>query len=335
MIRARTTLALAAATICAAPASAQAVAVTVTGDDGNPIPFNGDLVIRTMDAKVAVTPSGGEKVNLAATYVGPDGANAATPMSCSSSGSTRSMEYRGNGTYTIQVTTYGEKDFSCKTPLGPPSTYRYSVNAGVALAALPFRPLIRQPNGFVTQNVTLPISLNPGAIGYEVRYAPGGVIGPDGAISGPSAEGFVDRATGTVSLRMATPGRYAVVARARSGQFNTPWSAPVFVDAIAPFDLQTSRTPDARGPSYRIAITVRELSAAGSRVRLAYARGRKGGRYRSLGTARINAKGVFTKRFTLRRSGVYRMRFTFAGSPTVAPGVVVQQFRVSRRIALG
>lgn len=332
---ARRALALALTGAAALPASAAAVSVTVTGDDGNPIPFNGEPAIRTMDAKVAIAPSGGEKINYAATFVGPDGANAATPVSCLSSGTTRSMEYRGNGAYTIQVQTYGEKDFSCKTPTGPASTYRYTVNASVGLGAPPGRVLIRAPNSFVTQPVVLPVALNPGAIVYEVRYAPGGVVGPDGAITGPSAEAFVDRTTGTVPLRLTAPGRYTVVARAKSGQFFTPWSAPVAVDAIAPFDFQSSRVPDARGPSYRIAITLRELSAAGSRVRIAYARGRRGGRYRSLGTARINGKGVFTKRFRLHRTGTYRMRFTFAGSPTVAPGVVIQQFRVTRRIAFG
>lgn len=335
MTRLERALVLATAAVATFPAAAGAMTVTVTGDDGNPIPFNGEVAIRTMDAKVAIAPSGGEKINLAATFTGPDGANTATPVSCTSASTSRSMEYRGNGAYTVTVTPYGEKDFSCKTPTGPAQTYRYTVTAGTALTPPPARVLIRAPNSFVTQNVVLPVALNPGAIVYEVRYAPGGVIGPDGAISGPSAEGFVDRTTGTVPLRLTAPGRYTVVARAKSGQFFTPWSAPVVVDAVAPFDFQTSRVPDARGPSYRIAVTLRELSAAGSRVRLAYARGKKGGRYRSLGSVRINAKGVFTKRFTLRRSGTYRMRFTYAGSPTVAPGVVVQQFRVSRRIAFG
>ena len=333
--KARNALAVALTAAAALPATADAVVVTVTGDDGNPIPFNGEVSIRNMDAKVSIAPSGGEKINFSATFVGPDGANTATPVSCLSSGTTRSMEYRGNGAYTVTVQTYGEKDFSCKTPTGGPSTYKYTVNAGVALAAPPTRVLIRAPNSFVTQPVVLPIFQNPGASTHEIRYAAGGVIGSDGAISGPSAEGFVDRTTGTVPLRLTTPGRYTVVARARSGQFFSPWSAPVFVDAVAPFDIQFARTPDARGPSYRIAVTVRELSAAGSRVRLSYARGRKGGKYRSLGSVKINSKGVFTKRFTLRRSGTYRMRFTYPGSATVAPGVIVQQFRVSRRVSFG
>ena len=319
----------------ASPSAASAVSVTVTGDDGNPVALSGDTVIRNMNASVAVAPSGGEKINLAATFVGPDGTNAATPISCSSSGSTRSMEYRGNGTYTIQVTTYGERDFSCKTPTGPASTYTYKVNASVALAQPPGRVLIRAPNSFVTQNVTIPVALNPGTSSYELRYAPGGVIGPDGAISGPSAESFVDRTTGTSALRITAPGRYTVVARGRSGQFFTPWSAPIVVDAIAPFDFQRSNVTDSRGPSYAISVTLRELSAAGTRVRLAIARGKKGGKYRSLGSVKINSKGRFTKRFRLTRSGTYRMRFVYPGSATVAPGIIVQQLRVSRRVAFG
>ena len=82
-------------------------------------------------------------------------------------------------------------------------------------------------------------------------------------------------------------------------------------------------------------MTVRERSAAGSRVRLAYARGRKGGKYRSLGRATVDTKGVFTKRFTLRRRGTYRLRFVYPGSATVAKGVVVQRLRVGSRLSFG
>lgn len=333
--RARSALAVAVTAAAALPATASALSVTVTGDDGNPIPFNGDVTIRTMEARVSIAPASGEDIRFSATFVGPDGANAATPVSCVRSSTTRSMEYRGNGAYTIQVQTYNEPDSSCTAPLDGPSTSKYTVNAGVAVTAPVGRVLIRAPNSSLAQSVVVPVTQNPGAATREVRYAAGGVVGPDGAISGPSTQAFVNRTTGMVPLRLTRPGRYTVVARAKNGEFFSPWSAPVFVDAVAPFDIRSSRTLDARGPSYRISATVRERSAAGSRVRLAYARGTKGGKYRSLGSVKIDSKGVFTKRFTLRRGGTYRLRFVYPGSATVARGVVVQQLRVDGRLRAG
>ena len=334
--RARSALVVALTAAAALPATASALSVTVTGDDGNPIPLNGDVTIRTMEAKVSIAPASGEDIRYSATFVGPDGANAAPPVSCVRSRNTRSMEYRGNGAYTIQVTTYNEPDDSCTLPpLDEPSTSKYTVNAGVAVTAPAGRVLMRAPNSSLTQSVVVPVSQNPGATTREVRYAAGGVVGPDGAISGPSTLAFVNRTTGMVPLRPTRPGRYTVVARAKNGQFFSPWSAPVFVDAVAPFDIRSARTLDARGPSYRISATVRERSAAGSRVRLAYAGGTKGGKYRSLGSVRIDSNGVITKRFTLRRSGTYRLRFVYPGSATVAKGVVVRRLRVDGRLTFG
>jgi hypothetical protein len=333
--RARSALAVALTAAAVLPATASAVSVTVTGDDGNPIPLGGDVTIRTMEAKVAITHAPGEDVRFSATFLGPDGANAAPRISCVRSSVPRLMEYRGNGAYTIQVQTYNEPDTSCETPLDGPSTSKYTVNADVGLTAPSGRVLIRAPDSSLIQRVGLPVVLNPGATRHEVRYAARGVIGPDGAIGGPSAQSFVSPTTARVGLRLSTPGRYTVVGRAQRGDFFSPWSAPVFIDAIVPFDVRSARAPDPSGPSYRIAVAVRERSAAGSRVRLAYARGTKGGRFRSLGSVTIDSKGVFTKRLTIRRSGTYRLRATYPGSATVAPGVVVRRFRVDGRLSFG
>ena len=334
--RARSALAIALTAAAALPATASAVSVTVTGDDGTPIPLSGDVTIRTMQARVAIARSPGENIRFSATFVGPDGANAAPPLSCVRTTTPRSIEYRGNGAYTVRVTTYQEPDTSCElAPLDDPSTYRYTVNAGLGLAAPPGPVLIRAPDSSLIQSVRLPVVLNPGATTHEVRYAARGTVGADGAIVGPSARALVSRTAATAALRLTAPGPYTVVGRAQRGEFFSPWSAPVVVDAVAPFDFRSARAPDASGPSYRIAVAVRERSTARSRVRLAYARGTKGGRYRSLGSVRIDAKGVITKRFTIRRRGTYRLRFTYPGSATVAPGVVVRRLRVGDRLSFG
>ena len=64
-----------------------------------------------------------------------------------------------------------------------------------------------------------------------------------------------------------------------------------------------------------------ETSAAGGRVTVAAAKGKNGKRFRTLGKAKINSKGVFKLRFRLAR-GTYRMRYSFKGSSTVARGTV-------------
>jgi hypothetical protein len=326
---------VAAGALLTIPASAQAVGLTILDDAGNAVPFAADGPVRQMSEKIGFAPANGELYT--ASVTGPDGAPAMTAINCFSIPTSRSTDFRGNGVYTVTVQAYGAKDFNCATPVGAPVVRRYTVVSSVALSgpAEPF--LIRQPGSFVTQPVALPFAGNPGALTQEIRYAEDAALGPDGGLSVPGEEAFVDTATSTVPLRLTSPGRYVVVARAKGytafaagGQFFSPWTAPVVLNAMAPFDFESSRVVDSRGPSYRIRMAVREKSATG-RVAIAYARGSKGGRYRSLGSVKIGRKGVFTKRFTLTRTGTYRLRFRYEGNATVAGGSVVQKFRISRR----
>lgn len=325
------------AAIGATPSLAGAVTPLIDGDDGNPIPITPGLALRNMDADVGFALAPGETY-LNATLVGPDGAQAATPLVCSSSTSGRNLDYRGNGVYTVVVQAFGRNDFRCATPLAAPVTAQVTIQAGILLSAPPRRVLIRQPNSLGTRTINIGVNQNPGATTTELRYARGGVLGGDGAISGPSETGFVDRSTGLASLRLDRPGNWVVVARAQgfssSGEFFSPWSPAVVVRAVAPFDLERVNYPDSRGPSYQLAGKIREESARGS-VRVLIARGARGGRYRSLGRSRIRGNGAFVKRFTQRSPGVYRLRYRFAGSPTVAGGTVTQRVRITRRVFVG
>lgn len=328
--RRRAAVAGAVITALAAPSVAGAVTPAVTGDDGNPVAISPGLAIRNMDADVSFGLAAGEAF-LNASVTGPDGAQAATPLSCSGATS-RSVDYRGNGIYTVTVQAFGPRDFRCATPLGAPVTAQFTVDAGIGLSGPAGRVLIRRPNSFATREVQVRVDQNPGALGTELRFARGGVIGPDGAISGPSEEGFVDRGTGIAALRLGGPGRYVVVARARgfasSGAFFSPWSAPIAIRAVAPFDLDRVSFTDSRGPSYALRGEVREETTRG-RVSIAIAPGARG-RFRSLGTAQVRAGGVFITRFTQRRPGVYRLRYRYAGSATTAPGQAVQRVRITR-----
>jgi hypothetical protein len=241
-------------------------------------------------------------------------------------------DYRGNGTYTVVVRYYGSNANCSGT--GVPRLFRYTVNAGTAVTAPAVRLLTRAPNAFLTLTYKLGVALNPGASTYEVRYARGGVAGPDGAISGPSAETFVDRTTGLADFRFDKPGRWLVVARVKSGSYYTPWSAPVYVNTVAPFDLERVSFPDSRGPSYKLRGQVRERLARG-RVTISIARGKKKGKFHRIGKARINSKGRFTKRFRASRTGTYRLRYVYKGSSVVAGGRVTQRIRITRRIFFG
>jgi hypothetical protein len=243
-------------------------------------------------------------------------------------------DYHGNGTYTVVLRYFRAGDSDCNGALLGEQFFKFTINAGTAVAAPPGPALTRAPNAFATNTYQLGVALNPGASTYEVRYALGGVAGPDGAISGPSAETFVDRTTGLADFRFDKPGRWLIVARVKSGDLFTPWSAPVTVSAIAPFDLERVSFPDARGPSYKLHGQVRERLARG-KVTIYIARGKKKGKYHKIGKAKINSKGRFSKRFTVHKTGTYRLRYTYKGSSLVAGGRVIEQVRIRKRVFFG
>jgi hypothetical protein len=316
----------------AAPAAAPAATVTITGDTGTPVTLTpgAPASLRQMHAEVNVALGGTERA-FALAVAGPV-APAASPRKCGTSNIPWGVDYQGNGTYTITVTTY--TNTTCTTG-AQATSYSVAINAGVALTAPSGPVLTRQPNSVVGNTLQIPVALNPGALTHELRVALGGVPAPDGSISGPSKEVFADAATGTAAVRLDAPGRYLMVGRATgytggAGQFFSPWSAPITIRAFAPFDfIAAPSCVDCRGPRYKIRGRLREQSTRG-KVRVKLARGGKGGRFRSVGKARIR-NGVFKKKFTLRRPGVYRARYIFKGSATTAPGTVTTKFRITRR----
>jgi hypothetical protein len=323
----------AAAAVALAPGAAQAATVTVTGDDGNPVGIapGAPPTVRNMQAKVGVARSVPGSKYLKRSVTGPDGAQLAfSADSCwILSPQDFGVDYRGNGTYTVTVQEY--TDTNCLAPIGPATTVQYNVAAGVALT--PPRGVVatRPKNSFTTNTIEIGFTGNPGAFGYDIQYARDGVVGPDGAISGPSAPAFVNSATGKVELRPDAPGAYTTVARANGGAFNSPWSAPVTIRAKAPFDLSTSSFTDSRGPSYKIRGDIREKTARG-KVKVYIAKGKRGGRFHSLGKAKIRSNGSFSKRFFHRGLGRYRIKYAFKGSSTTLKGSVTVGVTFKRSI---
>jgi hypothetical protein len=329
---------LALAVFAAAPATASAVpTATVTGDDGNPVPLGASAPsFRNMDVKIAVSVPASERANYTVQVFGPDNTAATILSPCLNAGDARSssVDYRGNGAYTAVFRVFGESNTSC-SGTATESRLQYVVNGGSGVTPPPTRVLTRPANSFVTNNYDLGVALNPGALGYEVRYARNGAVGPDGAISGASTEAFVNTTSGLAGFRFAKPGRYVIVARARSGSFFTPWSAPAVVNAVAPFDLDRVTFPDARGPGYKLRGKVRETAARGSRVTIYIAKRWKGGKFRRLGRAKVNRKGRFTKRFNQRGYGKFRLRYTYRGNKLVAAGRITQRVTIRRTVFFG
>jgi hypothetical protein len=316
--------------------AAHAATVTVTGDDGNPVALaqGAAASIRNMSPSVGFGFANNTD-HFSATFTAPDGVAAATAYDCFINGTfNRGIDFRGNGNYTVVVANYAKADTSCKTPTST-ETYVFSINSSVAVGAPAGPFLIRTPNTFTTNTLSLDFAANPGSYGNEIQYALGGVVGPDGAISGPSQSAYVDSTTGKAQFTFRTPGTYTVVARAKNGAYYSPWSAPVTVTAISPFDLDFNPTfPDAVGPKYQIKGTVRDKTIRG-RITLALARGTKGGKYKSIGKTSITSKSTFTKRFTVRKTGTYRLRIHYAGSALAPPTSIVGKIKITRRLRFG
>ena len=343
-VRRRHGLILAAAlgaVAAAAPAAADAATVTVTGENGNPVAVTAAAppVIRNMRPAVGVAfPPGEGRYTMTVTTAGGNAASRGASCRSRAVSGSYPVDYAGNGPYVITLTNFAANDFGCSTPQSSES-YAFAIVAGTALEQ-PREPfLLREPGNFSTNVLALRLLLNPGADTHEVRFAPNATVGPDGAIAGNSAETTADRMTGVAQLRFPGPGVYTVVARPKrfvgSGQVAAPWSAPVRVVVVAPFDVSGGlRFLDSRGPSYSVRVQLRETSARG-RVSVSLARGKRGGRYRSVGSARISRSGTITKRFRATRAGAYRLRFTYRGAGTIGGGRVTFPIRIARRISFG
>jgi hypothetical protein len=309
------------------------VTASVTGDGGSPVPLTAGtpLALRNMDVKaLSHVDDAASTRSFTAAVSGPGGA-ASTTSPCWISkyepDDTRYVDYHGNGTYTLTITTYTNTD--CSTG-ATTATYTWNVGASVALAPPGGAMLTRQPNSSSTIQQLIGFAGNPGASIYEIKYELNGAVQPDGSLGGVPKDSFVDSTSGKVSVFESTPGTYVMVARAKSGDYYTPWSAPISFHLIAPFDFTSLTFPDSRGPSYKARATLGNVGSG--KVSMAYAKGKKGRHFHGLGSAKLSSKGTFTRRFTLRHTGWYRLRFKYGGSSTVAGGTIYVVVHITRRI---
>ncbi|MDA0185266.1 hypothetical protein OJ997_33485 [Solirubrobacter phytolaccae] len=309
--------------------------MTITGDDGNPAALTAGVPasIRNINVQAALAVPAGEGASWKWSVVGPAGTTATSIATDYCWTSVRQdsgrIVYQGNGAYTLTLQQF--TDNRC-TSAPTNTTYSWAVSASVALGQ-PAGPLLARPANNLTSNThLLDFAGNPGASYYEIKYAKGGVIGPDGAIAGPTNSASVDDATGKVKFSpFDGPGAYVMVARAIYGTAGTAWSAPITINVQSPFDVSFVSFPDRRGPSYQLAATIREKAIAGSRVTVAVAKGKKGKKFRTLGKGKVNSKGEVKVRFRLAR-GTYRVRFSFSGNSLVAKGTQYGTMTIRRVI---
>jgi hypothetical protein len=320
-----------AATAIAPATAGAAVSITVTGDDGSPVPLAGTLNIRNMNPQLGIT-AGAATDRWGVSVTGPNGAVVASDTGCSQgSQPTKYIDYVGNGTYTVNLSTYNA---SCAAPSTQQIPFTITASTAITPPAVP--QLTRRPGTSIINTVTLPIDLNPGALSTDVFVARNVVPNPDGSLPGAPVQVFPDSTTRTVQVRLDQgPGVYWVAGHAKgyTGTNNPqafgPWATPAQIRAFAPFDLQKFTWTDSRGPSYRFSAVIRATGATG-RVNVAIGRGTKG-KYRSLGTAKIS-KHKFSKRFRLTKLGKYRIRFKYKGNATVAGGYEIHKFEITRRV---
>ena len=252
---------------------------------------------------------------------GPGGEAAGVACTDAGGSDTRRVSYTGNGEYVVVLRTYPL--VNC-TGAARERRETFTIAARDVVVAPPGGVLLlREPYSYSYLDHRLGLDLAPGATSHEIVYARDARLGADGAIVGEAEPAFVveDKA----ELILSRPGSYTVLARPAGVGLNgatlaAPWGPPLRLRVLAPFDLERTEYLDSRGPTYDMRLFVRERSAAG-RVRVTAARGARGKRFRSLGAATMR-RGVLRKRFTLTRRGAYRLRFSFAGSDTIAAGTI-------------
>lgn len=326
-------LAAAAALALCAPAAAataaDAATVTVTGDDGQPVNVAPGTppALRNLRPQVVAAGDAGTRYSVA--IADPAGKAAVAPVACADAAqpSTLQVPYRGNGAYSVAVTTFAATDTACAAPLGGATTFAFTI-AGRVVLGRTGRFQLRDSGNQTRKPLLLPVTADPGSQSREIRFALNGKLRKDGSLRGRSTTApFKDNAA---SLLFPGPGTYTVVGRDAADGVATPWSDPLRVRVVAPFDLSVVRFTDKTGPDFRVFCQIGQGGSATGVVSVAIARG--GGAFRPLGRARIDGRGAFGAKFTARTAGTYRLRFTYRGNSLVTPGVLISRLKVGTAI---
>jgi hypothetical protein len=320
------------------PAAANAaVTASITGDTGAPValaPGAPPAQIANMSVTAAVHVDTGDAKSWSYTVTDSNGVGAATPSICEitrfdGTDDHTLVDYHGNLGYTLTVSLFA--DDNCLAPKGTQS-FSWNVAAGVSFNP-PAGPLpMRSAGSLETNTQNFVLNGAPGAETYDVQYALNGTVNPDGSLGGNVQTGYRDPTTGIVGLLLNHPGKWLVVARARTDTGATAWTPPMAVQIYEPFDLSSLIFNDASGPGYRVKVTFNDTTLAKSKVTVAIAKGKKGGKFKTVGKPKVTSKGSFQQRFTEHGTGYYRIRISFSGNSLVKRGSVTKTFRLTRSL---
>jgi hypothetical protein len=327
------TLLLALIVLAVAPCStALAVTATITGDSGESVPLGGAPTVRNIAPELTFGFDADEK-RYSFSVQGPAGDEAAAPLACNTNDYPRTEDiwYRGNGVYTVIVrVSKNPDDDTCAQ--ATETRFTFTINATTTV--IPPPGVLKTATSPTASLISYPFALQvvPGTDSYDLQYAVDAKFNPDGSIAGEHAAGKPAKEDGKETLTFGKPGRYAFVARATSARgitaASTPWSAPVFVTVMAPFGVDTVLS-NAHMRHVKITGNATEETATGT-ITASIAKGRKGKKFRKLGTLKLRAGGLFVLKFKARSPGVYRIKYTYKGNATVLAGTATEVVRLKR-----
>ena len=329
---------LAAAALAALllPASAGAATVTVTSDAGQPAQLTegSPLQIRHMAPVVAPSFSASDK-RYTLVITGPDGKSAGVDAVCTSAdgGVPQDVVYAGNGAYAVKLVTYENVDDIYCEGAATTQNFSFVIAASVTLTG-PASPLLYRDPGGGSKDFTFTYDINPGAGSYGFAWAYDATFGANGAIVGDYAkDDHGERGAGLIDgkiddLRFPRAGNVSVVAAASAGNGTSPYSAPVRLKLIGPFDWSESPGfTGGRGRTHVIGARVFEPGVIGQKVSVLLAK--RSGKFKPFVSKTISSTRKLSFKVKKPR-GKYRLKYVFAGAEFVAPGAWTQRLKIGK-----
>lgn len=333
--------AVSAVAVLLLPAAAGAATVTVTNDAGQPTQLTegSPLQIRHMAPVVAPTFSASDK-RYTLVITGPDGNSAGVDAVCTSAdgGVPQNIVYAGNGAYAVRLVTYDDANDIYCAGNATTQNFTFVIAASVTLTG-PASPLLYRDPGGGAKDLTFTYDINPGVGTYRFAWAYDATFGANGAIVGDyPKDDYGERGGGLPDgklddLRFPRAGNVSVVATAQAGNGTSPYSAPVTLKLVGPFDW--SETPGftgGRGRTHVIGAQVSEPGVVGKKVSVLLAK--RSGKFKPFVSKTIPSTRKLSFKVKKPR-GKYRLKYVFAGAEFVAPGAWTQSLKIGKGRSAG
>ncbi len=323
------------------PAAAGAATVTVTNDAGQPAQLTqgSPLQIRHMAPVVTPTFAAADK-RYTLVITGPGGNSAGLDSVCASTegGGPQDIVYAGNGAYAVQLITYDNADDIYCEGTATTQNFTFVIAASVTLTG-PASPLLYRDPAQGAIDFTFNYDINPGADSYGLAWAYNAQFGANGAIVGDyPKDDYGERGGGLVDgnideIRFPHPGNVSVVAAAQAGNGTSPYSAPVTLKLMGPFDWSESPgITGGRGKTHVIGAQVFEPGVVGKKVSVLLAK--RSGKFKPFVSKTIPSSRNLSFKIKKPR-GKYRLKYVFAGAEFVTPGAWTQNLKIGKGRSAG